>query len=98
MKNENMYYPRGVVCDCPERKKLAQHRKWVITQYHWNSGASSVLCLMCGGIMITKARYVDKLDMIPPLIAIPIERGIRQNREKYESWSIPALIKEFTTL
>jgi hypothetical protein len=109
MRNEDRYHHRGIACGCPERKKPAQDRKWVITQYRWNSGAftagegewssySSVRCLMCGGMMRTKARYVDKLDLMPYLIANPIERGISQDREKYENWTIPELIKEFTTL
>ncbi|BAV81123.1 hypothetical protein [Vibrio phage CKB-S2] len=66
---------RGFSCKCEERQKPAEQRQWVITQYKWNSGAftagdgeysdySRVVCLSCGASGRTKAKYVDKLNLM----------------------------------
>ena len=95
-------------CSCVERRKPINIRKWVVTQYKWNSGAfvsgdgersdySSVRCLCCGSIMRTKANYVEKLIICNHLTANEIENQIRNN-EAYENKSIKDILLEFKKL
>ena len=59
-------------CKCPERRKPAASRRWVVLQrccnhsafngYRWTpSDYSCIYCLTCHAIGRTKARYVEFL-------------------------------------
>lgn len=62
-------------CKCEERsKKLVQQRNWVVIEYRCNYSAfngyhytssdySLVMCLTCGAIGRTKAKYVEDLKI-----------------------------------
>lgn len=77
-------------CKCSERKKPAENRDWVITEYMWNSGAftsgagepsdwSTVWCLSCGAVGRTKSKYVYSLKHMSHLDVIE-ERNRRVGR------------------
>jgi len=64
-------------CHCEERRKPVEQRRWVVVTrkgnysafngYRWASSAySDVLCLFCGAIGRTKARFVDRLPDSKP--------------------------------
>lgn len=63
---------QGVSCKCPEHKKPAAERNWVVLQrngncsafngYRWQSSDySCVQCHVCGMTWRTNAKFVDNL-------------------------------------
>lgn len=59
-------------CQCPEKSKPVELRRWEILQYRCNCSAfnggqktpsdySEIKCIGCGNIWRTKAAYVDKI-------------------------------------
>ncbi len=64
----------GDACECPERRKPVEERKWLVRQfmcnhsafngYHWTpSDYSAINCTECGAVWRTKADYVFNLEV-----------------------------------